>query len=90
MDLGPGKNLKQVNLVEYLYMLLGTIALATAGAGHAVTPAVVALTSPGAAYTTAPYKLGFSFIAGSVATVTKLGIYDWNADGLEDVANVGL
>jgi hypothetical protein len=48
------------------------------------------LTSPGAAYTSQPYTLGYLFTLGANASVTKLGIYDWNQDGLETSAMVGL
>lgn len=50
----------------------------------------ISLESPGAAYTSGLYTVGFEFELSSMATVDKLGIYDWNADGLESRADVGL
>jgi hypothetical protein len=50
----------------------------------------VDLDTPGAGYTTGLYTLGFEFELSANATVTKLGIYDWNSDGLEADARVGL
>jgi hypothetical protein len=53
------------------------------------TPAVT-LTSPGLYYNGAPYTLGFSFTVASAQTITALGIFDDNGDGLNGAANVGL
>jgi hypothetical protein len=69
-------------------LLVGTILLGTTTVANAAPAAD--LTSPGTAYTSAPYTLGFIFTLGANTNATKLGIYDWNLDGLETDAKVGL
>jgi hypothetical protein len=62
--------------------------LLLAGVANAAT--AVDLDTPGSGYSSGLYTLGFEFELSAAATVDKLGIYDWNSDGLENVANVGL
>lgn len=71
-----------------LLMATALAGLFAAGAANAVT--AVDLDTPGTAYTSAPYTLGFEFTLLSAASVDKLGVYDWNSDGLESSAQVGL
>jgi hypothetical protein len=66
-------------------LLLGSVASVATASGPGAT-----LTAPGDAYASQPYTLGYLFTLGGNASVTKLGVYDWNQDGLESSAMVGL
>lgn len=65
------------------------VAAGLAAAGYAQA-AAINLTTPGAEYAGGLYTLGFSFTVTANTTITSLGIYDSNADGLTSRGQVGL
>ena len=75
-------------IMNHGLLAAAAIGLAFAGAANAAT--AIDLDTPGLGYTTEPHTLGFEFTLSAAASVDKLGIYDWNSDGLESTAQVGL
>jgi Domain of unknown function (DUF4082)/PEP-CTERM motif len=67
----------------------GVLALSSVTAPH-VHAAAVTLTTPGTLYGGGQYTLGFRFTVNSAVSITSLGVFDDNADGMSDRAQVGL
>jgi hypothetical protein len=74
----------KVGFMLPLAMLAGLSVPLAAGA------AAVNLTSGGATYSGASYTLGFKFTVNSATSITSLGVYDHNQDGLAARAQIGL
>jgi hypothetical protein len=75
--------------MKLLLCAAATAAIVGFATASLATPAVT-LTSDGEYYSGAPYTLGFSFTVTGNQTITALGAFDQNSDGLAGAADVGL
>lgn len=66
------------------------VAAFVGGATSSFAAPAVTLTSDGTYYNGAPYTLGFSFTVTGAQTISALGVFDQNGDGLGGAADVGL
>jgi hypothetical protein len=70
--------------------LLLAVALASLLPAAANAATAVNLVTPGAEYGGGQYTLGFQFNVSSAQSITALGVYDNNGDGLTSQAQIGL
>jgi hypothetical protein len=76
--------------LRHMLMTVAICAAAGCGAAQANAGVAIDLTTPGALYSGSLYTLGFSFTVASTQTITALGAFDDNGDGLNGSAQVGL